>query len=182
MVLQSEVPTVAELPASLVRVDRYITHWMAKHGVDIVRVALGVIFLWFGFLKYFPGVSSEEVIATRTMGVLSFGFLSPEVSRVLLATWECAIGLGLITHKALRVTLLLLFTQMLGTLMPLVIFPGETFAQIPLVPTLQGQFIIKNFVMISAAIIVGASVRGGRMVANPSAARAGEEHEEQALS
>ena len=155
---------------------------MAKHGVDIVRVALGVIFLWFGFLKFFPGVSSEEAIATRTMGVLSLGLLSPNVSRVLLATWECAIGLGLLTHKALRVTLLLLFTQMLGTLMPLLIFPGATFARIPFVPSLQGQFIIKNFVLIAAAIVVGATVRGGRLVANPSAARAGEEREERALS
>ena len=155
---------------------------MAKHGVDIVRVALGVIFLWFGFLKFFPGVSSEEAIATRTMGVLSLGLLSPNVSRVLLATWECAIGLGLLTHKALRVTLLLLFAQMLGTLMPLLIFPGETFARIPFVPSLQGQFIIKNFVLIAAAIVVGATVRGGRLVANPSAARAGEEREERALS
>lgn len=173
---------MAQLPAPLLRVDRYVTHWMAKHGVDIVRVALGVIFLWFGFLKFFPGVSSEEAIATRTMGVLSLGLLSPNVSRVLLATWECAIGLGLLTHKALRVTLLLLFAQMLGTLMPLLIFPGETFARIPFVPSLQGQFIIKNFVLIAAAIVVGATVRGGRLVANPSAARAGEEREERALS
>lgn len=173
---------MSELPASLARVDRLVTHWMARHGVDIVRVALGIIFVWFGFLKYFPGVSSEEAIATRTMDVLSFGLLSPGVSRVLLATWECAIGLGLITHTALRVTLLLLFTQMLGTLMPLVIFPGDTFTQFPFVPSLQGQFIIKNVVLIAAAIIVGASVRGGRMVANPGAARAAEEHEDSAVS
>ena len=66
--------------------------------------------------------------------------------------------------------------------MPLVIFPGDTFAHVPFVPTLQWQFIIKNFILISAAIIVGALVRGGRMVANPSAAKAGEAHEEQALS
>ena len=173
---------VPGLPPSLARVDRSVTHWMAKHGVDIVRIALGVIFLWFGVLKFFPGVSSEEAIATRTMGVLSSGLLSPGVSRVLLATWECAIGLGLLTHKALRITLLLLFTQMLGTLMPLLIFPGETFTRIPLVPSLQGQFIIKNLVLISAAIVVGATVRGGRLVANPAAARVAEEHEERAVS
>ncbi len=143
---------------------------MADHAVTFTRVALGVIFLWFGFLKFFPGLSSEEPIATRTMRAISFGLLEPSVSRPLLAAWECAIGVGLLMNKALRFTLLLLFVQMLGTLMPLVIFPAETFKIFPIVPTLQGQFILKNLVIISAAIFIGATVRGGRMVADPGAA------------
>jgi uncharacterized membrane protein YkgB len=173
---------VFALPVPLANADRHLTHWMARHGVDVVRVALGVIFFWFGVLKFFPGVSSEEAIATRTIGVLSFGLLTPNVSRVLLATWECAIGLGLLSHKALRITLLLLFAQMLGTLLPLVIFPSETFVRIPVVPTLQGQFIIKNFVLAAAAIVVGATVRGGRMVADPGIARAAERAEDRTLA
>lgn len=155
---------------------------MAKHGVGIVRVALGVVFLWFGVLKFFPGVSSEEALATRTISALTLGVLPVAVSRTLLAAWECAIGLGLLTNKALRLTLLLLFAQMLGALLPLVLFPDETFTRVPIVPSLQGQFIIKNFVLIAAAIIVGATVRGGRMVANPGAARAAEQEEERVLS
>ena len=170
------------LPAPLANADRHVTRWMARHGVDVVRIALGVIFFWFGVLKFFPGVSSEEAIATRTIGVLSFGLLTPNVSRVLLATWECAIGLGLLSHKALRITLLLLFAQMLGTLLPLVIFPAETFVRIPVVPTLQGQFIIKNFVLAAAAIVVGATVRGGRMVADPGIAHAAERAEDRTLA
>lgn len=170
------------LPDSLASSDRHITRWMAKHGVGILRVALGIIFLWFGFLKFFPGVSSEEGLATRTMSTISFGLIPANVGRVLLAAWECAIGLGLLTHKALRLTLLLLFVQMLGTLLPLVLFPDETFTRVPIVPSLQGQFIIKNFVLIAAAIIVGATVRGGRMVADPRAARAAQQEGERALS
>lgn len=162
---------MADLPAPLVSLDHAITQWMAKHGVRILRLALGVVFLWFGFLKYFPGVSSEEALATRTISVLTLGLMPAQVSRVLLATWECAIGLGLLTNKAMRITLLLLFAQMLGTLMPLVLFPAETFARFPVVPTLQGQFIIKNFIFIAAAIVVGATVRGGRVVADPIMAR-----------
>jgi ABC-type uncharacterized transport system permease subunit len=73
-----------------------------------------------------------------------------------------------LTGVALRATLLLLFAQMFGTLLPLVIFPAETFVIFPFVPTLEGQYIIKNVVLISAAIIVGATVRGGRLVAQPS--------------
>lgn len=170
------------LPQSLHRADRVIIQWMAKHGVALLRVALGIIFLWFGFLKFFPGVSSEESLATRTISAITFGTLPIDLSRTILAAWECAIGIGLITNKALRFTLLLLFVQMLGALLPLLLFPEETFQSAPLVPTLQGQFIIKNFVLISAAIVVGATVRGGKLVADPNAAHAGEEKEEQQLA
>ena len=166
---------------SLARVDRVVTHWMAKHGVGILRVALGIIFFWFGVLKFFPGVSAEEDLATRTMSALTFGLLPENVSRVIIAAWECAIGLGLLTNRALRLALFLLFVQMLGALMPLVLFPHETFTRVPIVPTLQGQFIIKNFVLIAAAIVVGATVRGGRMVADPSVARAAGHEEERKL-
>jgi hypothetical protein len=57
---------------------------------------------------------------------------------------------------------------MLGTLTPIVLVPHEVFVQIPHVPTLEGQYIIKNLVLISAGIVVGATVRGGRIVPEPS--------------
>ena len=169
------------LPLSLEAADRRITHWMANNGVTILRVALGIVFLWFGFLKFFPGVSSEEGLATRTIAAISFGLIPSQAARVLLATWECAIGLGLVTDKAMRLTLLLLFVQMMGTLLPLVLFPGETFARAPFVPTLQGQFIIKNFILVAAAIVVGATVRGGKVIADPAIAHAAKRTEERKL-
>jgi hypothetical protein len=85
----------------------------------------------------------------------------------VLASWECFIGLGLLTKRASRLTLLLLYLQMAGTLTPLFLFPNETFQSFPFVPTLEGQYIIKNLVLISAGIAVGATVRGGRIVAEP---------------
>lgn len=166
------------LPAVLESADRRVTKWMADHAVTLTRLALGMIFLWFGFLKFFPGMSSEEPLATRTMRAISFGLLQPSVSRPLLAAWECAIGLGLLTGKALRVTLLLLFVQMLGTLLPLVIFPADTFKVFPIIPTLQGQFIMKNLVLLAAGIFIGSTVRGGKMVADPGAAHAAKRMEE----
>ncbi len=169
------------LPATLAAPDRQITHWMAQHGVGILRVALGIVFLWFGFLKFFPGVSSEEELATRTIGAISFGLIPPTVGRIALAVWECAIGIGLLTNRALRFTLLLLFVQMLGALLPLVLFPAEAFTRFPIVPSLQGQFIIKNFILIAAAISVGGTVRGGGMIADPEVARTAERVEEERL-
>jgi len=153
------------LPRPLRPLDAQITTWMAKHGVTFARLALGAVFLWFGALKFFPGLSPAEALAGRTIERITFGTITPDVALPVLATWECLIGIGLLTGVALRATLLLLFTQMLGTLLPLALFPAETFVIFPFVPTLEGQYIIKNVVLISAAIIVGATVRGGRLVA-----------------
>jgi len=98
--------------------------------------------------------------------------VTPSVALPILATWECVIGIGLFTGVALRATLLLLFVQMLGTLLPLALFPAETFIIFPVAPTLEGQYIVKNVVLISAAIVVGATVRGGRLVAKPPKGKA----------
>jgi len=149
------------------RLDRNITGWMARHGVRLLRISLGITFFWFGFLKFFPGLSPAQDLATSTIEVLSFGLVKPEVSIYLLATWETLIGLGLMFGVYLRAILFLLFAQMMGTLTPLVLFPHAAFAHIPYAPTLEGQYIIKNLVLISAGIVVGATVRGGRIKPEP---------------
>jgi len=152
------------------RVDVRITRWMAQHGITALRISLGIVFFWFGVLKFFPGLSPAEDLAARTIERLTFGLLTPSFSVPFLAAWECLIGLGLITNRFIRVTLLLLFVQMLGTITPLVLFPAETWLHFPYAPTLEGQYIIKNIVLISGALVVGATVRGGILVDDPSVA------------
>ncbi len=144
--------------------DRQITTWMAKNAIKYLRISLGIIFFWFGFLKFFHGVSSAETIATKTISVLTFGLIEPSVSIIILAAWETMIGLGLLFNKFLRETLFLLFLQMLGTITPLFFFPAETFKIFPFVPTLEGQYIIKNLILISAGLAIGATVRGGKII------------------
>jgi len=160
------------LPKSLRPIDAHVTAWMAKHGVTFARVAMGVVFFWFGVLKFFPGLSPAEQLAGRTIELITFGMVTPNVALPVLATWECVIGLGLLSGVALRATLLLLFVQMFGTLLPLALYPSETFVIFPIAPTLEGQYIIKNLVLISAAIVVGATVRGGGLVAKPTKGKA----------
>lgn len=138
---------------------------MARYGLLLLRVSLGVVFLWFGALKFFPGMSPAHDLAARTIEQLSLGTVHADVSVPLLAAWECLIGVGLLSGRFMRVTLLLLAAQMAGTLTPLLLFPGEVFTRIPYAPTLEGQYIIKNAVLISAAIVLGATVRGGKLVA-----------------
>jgi uncharacterized membrane protein YkgB len=137
---------------------------MARFGIPLLRLSLGVVFLWFGALKFLPNVSPAQELATRTIHTLSGGLVPASVSMPILAGWECVIGLGLLVGRGLRGILFLLYVQMLGTLTPLVLFPDEVFTRFPYVPTLEGQYIIKNLVLISAGIVVGATVRGGRIV------------------
>lgn len=144
--------------------DRVITGWMANSGILALRVSLGVVFFWFGFLKFFPGSSPAEGLATDTIQLMTLGLVDASVSLPLLAMWECMIGAGLITGKALRTTLLLLFLQMPGTVMPLLLFPELTFQTVPFVLTIEGQYIVKNLVLVSAGLVIGATVRGGRWV------------------
>ena len=86
---------------------------------------------------------------------------------MILAVWESLIGIGLLTGRAMRLTLLLLWAQMLGTVTPLFLFPAETWNIFPIAPTLEGQYIIKNLVLISAGLVLGATVRGGGLVSDP---------------
>ena len=161
--------------------EKKITHWMASHGIDFLRVSLGIIFIWFGFLKYFPGLSPIEDLAVRTTKVLTFGLFSDKITYIGLATLECLIGVGLLTWKYLKITLILLLFQMIGTIAPVFVFPGEVFNIIPIVPTLEGQYIIKNLIIISAAVVIGGTVRGGALVADPETAEKAKEIEEKKL-
>ena len=147
--------------------DRRITASLARLGPTVARIALGVVFFWFGVLKFFPDLSPAQDLAARTIERLTLGVVGPSLSLPVLATWETLIGLGLLTGRFLRATLFLLAVQMIGTFLPLVFFPDETFTRFPFAPTLEGQYIIKNAVLVTAAMVVGATVRGGRMVAEP---------------
>jgi uncharacterized membrane protein YphA (DoxX/SURF4 family) len=151
--------------------DVRITRVMALRGVGLLRVSLGVVFLWFGALKFFPGLSPAQDLVARTITGLTFGTVPPRVALPVLAAWECAIGVGLLSGLLLRATLLLLFAQMLGTVTPLFLFPSETFTVFPFAPTLEGQYIIKNLVLVTAAIVIGSTVRGGGLTAEPDVAR-----------
>ncbi len=154
---------MASFSANFDRIDTTLTAWMARNGVPLLRVSVGVVFLWFGFLKFFPGLSPAQDLASDTISVLTFGLISPQIAVFILAVWETLIGLGLLTGFFLRGTLLLLWLQMLGTLTPLFLFPNLSFTVFPIAPTLEGQYIVKNLVLISAGIVIGATVRGGRL-------------------
>lgn len=139
--------------------DIKLTEWMANYGLLILRISLGIVFLWFGILKFFKGLSPAEELVRNTVY-----FIDPDVFIPILAVWESLIGLGLITGKFLRVTILLLFLQMPGTALPLLILPKKVWTVFPYGLTLEGQYIVKNLVLIGSALVIGATVRGGKIL------------------
>ena len=140
-------------------VDERITRWLSLHSVPLLRISLGLVFAWFGALKLIPGASPAAGLVGDTLSAMSFGLMRPELSLPVIGLWEVAIGLGLLSGKFLRLTLLLLALQMVGTLTPLFLFPDRTFNWLPFAPTLEGQYILKNAVLIAGALVVGSTVR-----------------------
>jgi uncharacterized membrane protein YkgB len=83
-------------------------------------------------------------------------FLSPENWVIVIGYWEMLIGLFFLAKKTTFYAMLLLFLQMSGTFMPLVLLPSVTFQDSNyLIPTLEGQYIIKNIIIITSAIVIG---------------------------
>lgn len=130
--------------------DRFLVDHMGKWGITYLRIALGIVFLWFGALKI-AGVSPVGELLEKTW---SFIPTSPFVMG--LGILEVIIGLGLLAKKYLRTTLALLWLQMAGTLMTPFLAPDIFLANgNPLVLTLEGEFIVKNFVLIAAGVVIG---------------------------
>ena len=162
--LMREEDDMRHLQSGFTRADRCITTWVANHGVAVLRVSVGIVFFWFGVLKFFPTLSPAEDLAARTISALTFGIVTPAISLPVLAAWECLIGLALITGQFLRGALVVMFVHMSGTITPLFLFPHETWTQIPYAATLEGQYIIKNLVLVSAGLVIYATVREGAAV------------------
>lgn len=133
--------------------DRRIAGWMQRNGLFVLRIALAIIFIWYGILKPF-GMSPAAELVRKTVY-----FVPPDLFIPILGWWEVAIGVGLLYRPLNRTAIFLLFLQMPGTLLPLVLLPEVCFTQIPWGLTLEGQYIVKNAVLIGAALVVGGTVR-----------------------
>ncbi|WP_139149675.1 hypothetical protein [Flavobacterium caeni] len=148
-----------------------------SNGIIALCISVGVIFVWFGFLKFFESTSPAENIASRTILWLTNGWLEPHYSMPILGTLECFIGIGIWIKKWTNHVLPLMYFQMLGTLLPLFVFREDTWQSIPLVPTLEGQYIIKNAVLISEGIVLGAISQDGKLIHDSAIAHRAEQAE-----
>ena len=136
------------------KIDETIARWMYRYGRFFLRMSLAVVFIWFGALKILR-LSPAQDLVTKTVY-----WFDPAVFIPILGWWEVLIGVGLLFRPLIRAALFLLFVQMPGTALPLFILPQVCFTSVPFGLTIEGQYIIKNLVLISAAIVIGGTVRG----------------------
>jgi uncharacterized membrane protein YkgB len=125
-----------------------------RRSIIFLRVSIGIIYLWFGVLKFFHGYSPAEDLAINTINKLTFNLVFQPANIYILAVWECTVGILLISGKWLRPALSLLFLHMACTFTPLLFFPGESFQHPPYGFTLTGQYIMKNIIIICAAMVL----------------------------
>ncbi|TVQ65107.1 MAG: DoxX family membrane protein [Balneolaceae bacterium] len=148
------------------KTDHFLTHWLAQRGIVFLRLSIGFIFIWFGGLKFFPGASPAEELALSAISVLTFDLIPESPALFLLAGFEVLIGAGLIFGRYMRIILLMLIIQMIGTMSPVLLFPEIVFNSPPFLLTIEGQYILKNVIVISSAMVIGATVRGGGLTAS----------------
>ncbi|MGW0771349.1 DoxX family membrane protein [Streptomyces sp. NPDC002676] len=135
------------------QVARFLESLGASFGIAALRISIGIIYLWFGVPKFFPGVSPAEPLVLKTVDKLTLGIIHGTVASVLTGALEVSIGLLLISGKVRTLTVMILLGHMAGTFTPLFLFPRETWESF-CVGTLEGQYIIKNLVIVSAALVI----------------------------
>jgi uncharacterized membrane protein YphA (DoxX/SURF4 family) len=131
--------------------DERLQDWSRRHGPRVLRISIGLVFTWFGVLKFFPSVSSAEPIAVETLSKLTLGLVPERLLVLGLATFETGLGICFVLGLYRRLALLFLVAHMCGTALPFFMFPTELFSQL-FVPTFLGQYILKNMIIVSAAL------------------------------
>lgn len=159
----SAVGSRAGLEERVRATEELAVRWLVAHSIAILRVSLGAVFLGFGLLKFFPGVSPAQDLVERTTDILSFGLIPGAVALVGVATLECAIGLCLISGRGVRVAVYLLCAQLVGILSPVVLLAGRLFDGPHGAPTLEGQYVLKDVILVGAAFVIAATIGGARL-------------------
>lgn len=167
------LPSIAKVDARLRAIEAVCHRFLVTHSIAMLRISLGVVFLAFGVLKFFPGVSPAQNLVEQTTHLLTFGLLPAAAALVLVAAMECAIGLCLVTGRLMRPAIYLLGAQLIGILSPLILLTGRLFDGPHGAPTLEGQYVLKDIILVAATLVLAASVTGGRLTArseDPAAA------------
>ena len=135
-------------------IDIFITSFMQKWGITLLRYSLGIIYIWFGILKPL-GLSPAQELVENTV----YWFDDKATFVNFLGWWEVVIGFTMCVRPLIRISIFLLFLQIPGTFLPLVLLPEVCFTDFPYGLTLEGQYIVKNLIIISSALVIGGTVR-----------------------
>jgi len=143
------------------RINDVGVRWLSRYSVVLLRVSLGIVFLGFGVLKFFPGASPAEALVERTIDTLTLGVIHGRTAVLVTAVMECFIGVTLVTGRFVRAGLVVLAGALVGIMSPLVLFfsdmfPGGT-------PTLEAQYVFKDIVLGAAGLVVATVSMGARL-------------------
>ncbi len=142
-----------QMTSLIERVDGVVIPFLQRWGVPTLRISLSIVFIWFGALKVL-GVSPVVDLVASTVYWVDPGWFVP-----VLGVVEVAVGVGLAARWGLRLVLLVLAAQMLGTFLVFIFLPDVAFQDgNPLKLTVEGEFVLKNLVLLAAAMVVGASI------------------------
>ena len=140
--------------AVIIKLDIFISEYMSTYGILLLRYSLAMIFIWFGLLKPL-GISPAQELVENTV----YWFDDKAAFVNLLGWWEVVIGFTMCVRPLIRISIFLLFLQIPGTFLPLVLLPEVCFTDFPYGLTLEGQYIVKNLIIISSALVIGGTVR-----------------------
>ncbi len=138
----------------IIKLDIFISKYMNNYGILLLRYSLAMIFIWFGLLKPL-GISPAQELVANTV----YWFDDKAAFVKFLGWWEVAIGATMCFRPLIRISIFLLFLQIPGTFLPLVLLPEVCFTDFPYGLTLEGQYIVKNLIIISSALVIGGTVR-----------------------
>ena len=130
-----------------------------KRWLIILRISIGIIYVWFGALKFFPGVSPAQDLAIETIHLLTFKLVNPNLSLLLLAIWETVVGAMMIVGLYPKLAVRIVLVHMFCTFTPLFLLSDLSFTSAPMALTLVGQYIIKNIVIVSALFVIDSSLK-----------------------
>ena len=140
--------------AVIIKLDIFISKYMSYYGILLLRYSLAMIFIWFGLLKPL-GISPAQELVENTV----YWFDDKATFVNFLGWWEVVIGFTMCFRPLIRISIFLLFLQIPGTFLPLVLLPEVCFTDFPYGLTLEGQYIVKNLIIISSALVIGGTVR-----------------------
>ena len=153
--LENRLPASIRRPID--RIDEAVSGFMERYGVTVLRVAVAIVFIWFGALKVIDRSPVEDLVKDTIY------FLPEDTFFVVIGVWEIIIGVGLLVPVLLRLTLALFWLQMAGTFLSLIVLPDRAFQDgNPLLLDVTGEFIVKNLVLIAAGLVIGSTVRRRR--------------------
>jgi uncharacterized membrane protein YkgB len=136
--------------------------YIYRQRYTFLSVSIGIAYVWFGFLKFFPGLSPAESLARDTINHLCGGLIPPNISIILLALWETVLGLLLMFGVMNRAIISFAMLHMFCTFTPFIFFPDKSFNNDFFLLTMVGQYIIKNIIIICALVVLYAEKRNSR--------------------